>query len=1574
MHQPTSLYFGAVLLGATLALAPVSGVSRPEASLARAARMAEKPQTLAATAPRIRGDSTKLPLVFEVNRGQLDSSVQYRARGPGFDLLLERDGMRFETIAQQNKAERPPPARRPPGKRPPKLRPRKRQDLDWRERQRRREEKRKRPPPGDSILLRFEGAAPQLAWRGQDVLPGVANYFLGDDPTQWQTRVPLFAGVGAMSMGPGVDCLVYAGDRGLEMDFDVARGADLRRLRLDVSGARSLRVSAEGDLLIAGRAAEILLRNPAIYQMKAGQRIGVAGGYAMLSAHEVAFRIGAHDSALPLVIDPSVAVTYTTFLGGSGADSANAVALDASGLVYIGGTTTKASFPETATTEPWPLGGPSDFFVAKLDPTKTGAASLLALTFIGGSGDEEGGKLAVNATAASVALVGTTTSTNYPTTDSTKLVKGTNDLALSVLDSTLSTLSFSTVLDGTGAFATPLDSSGTHGTPAVAFDPSGRVLVTADTTAPDLPVTAGAYQPVWGGTAQTDTPAPPQSDGMLAVYSGPTLVYLTYFGINGFTNDEGNFVPATVGVTGLAVDLVAQVYVAGFTSQPGTGFPVTNGFQTTYAGGAYDAFLMSFTPKGLGTADLIYSTFLGGTGSDEAMAVAVDQAIPANAYVVGTTTSQDELTTPTVSGFQSTFTGTAGAFLAAVAQTTAGVTTLSYATYLGGDSSTTDSALAVSSLSANAVYVTGLAESHNFPTLNTLQSFSGTGDAFLAKLDTTAAGAASLLYATLLGGGNAAQGNGVAALPTGEIVVAGSTTSNDFPLAGNPQTGVQPICSSCQASPALPDAFVVTFAESAATGPVVSFNAAQLDFGNQLVGAPNPPQIGILTNAGTSALTISGIAITGANSSDFAQSNDCPLSPATLATKATCQLTVNYSPSIPAAESAAITFTDTAVGSPQNLNLAGTGQEPLVSLSAASLNFGNQPAGTVSNAQTVTVTNGGNLALNISLLNMTGPDVAQFRFSGSNTCANPPMVQAGASCMMNVAFAPETAGTFSASIALTDNSGNVSTASQVVFLSGTGTSAAPTANVAPTSLTFGSQSVGTSSGPESVALNNSGSLQLQVSSIAIGGANASEFKIASGTTCPLGGGSLGVSAGCNVNISFAPMSTGTKAAMLSFSDNVSGSPQLVSLSATAISTPSIAVAPANVAFQAQTLKMPSSAPPVTISNPGTTAVQISSKSIVGPDAGDFSEADNCPATLTPPASGSPPTTCQVSVTFQPVAGGARTASLMIADNAAGSPQIVSLSGTGLVPAVTLSPASISFAMQLAGTASQASMIGVTNSATGQLAGALMISSLAVTGANAGEFAATQNCSAMLAPGKSCSVSVVFQPLEGQAGPAAATLSINDNALDSPQTIALSGSVDDFSLTASTSGSLSAAVTAGATATYSLQVNSLNGFSGSVAITCAGAPAVATCSASPSPLSVAATAATPFSVSVPTQASVSGALWRRPEPANRLSWPPEQSLAPTLGLAIAVFMMAALCSAGFVRRRVWKRMAVASVFVFVLLAAVALTSCGGGGSGAQATPQAGTPTGTYTLTVTAAFTPAGATTPINRPLTLTLAVQ
>jgi hypothetical protein len=672
--------------------------------------------------------------------------------------------------------------------------------------------------------------------------------------------------------------------------------------------------------------------------------------------------------------------------------------------------------------------------------------------------------------------------------------------------------------------------------------------------------------------------------------------------------------------------------------------------------------------------------------------------------------------------------------------------------------------------------------------------------------------------------------------------------------------------------------------------------------------------------------------------------------------------------------------------------LTGTGQEPLSSLSAAVLNFGSQPAGTISNQQTVTLTNSGNLALYISEVNITGPDVAQFRFNGNNTCTVPPIVQPGGTCIMNLQFAPQTMGNFNATVVFTDNAGNVNTAMQSVQLTGAGSAPAPTANVAPSAVNFGSQSVGSTSGPQTVSLNNTGSLPLQVSSISMSGPNSAEFKITSGTTCPVSGGSVGIAGLCGLNVAFAPASTCSKAALISFIDNASNSPQNVTLSGTGINSPSLTISSSSVAFQAQTLNVASGASTVTLSNADSMAIQISSIAIVGSNAADFSQNNNCPPILNPAPTSGPQSSCQIVVTFRPTAGGARTASLSITDNAAGSPQLITLSGTGLVPAATLSASTLSFASQLAGTSSAPTVLTLTNSASGSQAGGLVVSGTPVSGTNAAEFTATPNCGTILAAGNSCGISVVFQPQVGQAGAAVATLSINDNAPNSPQTVALSGSASDFSLGASTSGSLSAVVNSGATAQYSLQVNSLNGFAGTVALSCAGAPPEATCSVSPSSLTAPGTGATPFTVSVATQQSTSqspasnfGPQWRsggtdaKPlwwaapsaEPGWRRIQPPSVGLTY---LAVITFLASLLCGATFARRRTWKRLALAAVYAVLVFAAVAMTSCGGSSGSQQTSSQADTPLGTYTLTVTGTYTPVGATTNVTRTVQLTLAVQ
>src|SRR5208282_1083821 len=292
------------------------------------------------------------------------------------------------------------------------------------------------------------------------------------------------------------------------------------------------------------------------------------------------------------------------------------------------------------------------------------------------------------------------------------------------------------------------------------------------------------------------------------------------------------------------------------------------------------------------------------------------------------------------------------------------------------------------------------------------------------------------------------------------------------------------------------------------------------------------------------------------------------------------------------------------------------------------------------------------------------------------------------------------------------------------------------------------------------------------------------------TNCPVNGGTLAANAQCSVSVIFAPASTGTKSAVLSFSDNAGGSPQTVALSGTG-TIASMSVSPASINFSPQTLQVPTAAQSVKITNAGGTAIQISAITVGGANPADFPQTNNCPGTLNPSAS------CQVNTVFQPTSGGTRAATLSISDDAAGSPQAVTLSGMGLVPSAALSVASLSFNSQLVGTTSAAEKVGVTNTGNG----GLVISGLTFSGPNATEFAATHNCGKMLAPNSSCNVSVTFVPTAAGAG--TATLNINDNAPDSPQSVTVTGAATDFSLAAQTGEPLSAVVTAGTTATYNL---------------------------------------------------------------------------------------------------------------------------------------------------------------------------
>ncbi len=230
-------------------------------------------------------------------------------------------------------------------------------------------------------------------------------------------------------------------------------------------------------------------------------------------------------------------------------------------------------------------------------------------------------------------------------------------------------------------------------------------------------------------------------------------------------------------------------------------------------------------------------------------------------------------------------------------------------------------------------------------------------------------------------------------------------------------------------------------------------------------------------------------------------------------------------------------------------------------------------------------------------------------------------------------------------------------------LSGTGAQAAPAVSLAPTSLNLGSQRVGTTSASQSTTLTNSGSAPLSISMIAIGGVNAAEFG--ENSDCPISPTTLGASASCTISVTFTPAATGSRSASVSIADDAAGSPQAVPLTGSG-TAPAVTLTPPSLVFGLQTVGTTSAAQSTTLRNSGTAPLALASISVTGANASDFAQSTTCPLAPTTLAANA---TCTISVTFAPGAAGARSASVTIADDAAGSPHAVALSGSGGTSAI-----------------------------------------------------------------------------------------------------------------------------------------------------------------------------------------------------------------------------------------------------------------------------------------------------------------
>lgn len=1006
--------FGLVVsIGAILALGlvvevPSKGKAKPvETRAVTASRSSSSFRTGQATISNPQSPSSvarqyaKLPLAFEPNLGQVSSEAKFLARGDGYALFLTptesvlalksasiSEGIKGNATTSGNSsadsAHNLHNSRLTIGGSTPTV-----------------------------LRMKLAGANATGNFSAIDELPGKSNYFIGSQPSKWHANIPNYRKVEQRGVYHGIDVIYYGTQRQLEYDFVVAPGADPSVIQLAFRGAEQLRTDSRGDLVISVAGGEVCLQKPVAYQESNAGKETVAVNYVVEGESNVAFKVGNYDPNRQLVIDPIL--SYSTYLGGSNIDGANAIAVAPDNTAFVAGGTFSLDFPTAHPLQP-NHGGPDDFsrdaFVSKLSAD---GSTLLYSTYLGGKNEDVANGIAVDSFG-NAYVTGTTLSPDFPATPGSFNVECGGDGKCGASFNPGGLIVSNAFVSKLNAAGSALVYSGFLGEyenvkgQAIAVDHDQIAYVTGQTGAnilptvvitppatgpPPFPITPGACQAGFGGGA---------TDAFVTKISatGTTIEFSCYLG----GSDE------EIGY-GVAVDANANAYVTGLSYS--ANFPTTaTGLQLTNAG-AGDAFLVKVNTAVVGPP--VYSTLLGGSGLDQGNAVAVDSR--GNAYVTGGTASKAATLgfTPPPGAFQpdcaldSSLVCEGDAFVAKINPALSGPASLVYFTYLGGKLADSGIGIAVDPVdppTGNA-YVTGSTVSTDFPIMPAAfqpKFGGGNADAFVAKLNPTGA---TLVYSSYLGGTNTDSGNGIAVDSTGAAYIAGQTCSLDFPLANPEQVTPGGNC----------DAFVSKV--SILSG--IQLNPAGLVFPAQSLGTPSQPQTVTLTN-GDNPLTIASIAVTGANAGDFAETTTCG---ASLPRGAQCTITVIFTPSAAGIRKASVTITDNAPGSPQVLNL--NGQSSTLTLSASSLSFGNQQVGTTSsNPQSVVATNNGTTAVTFTGITASGD------FAETDNCTKAPL-QPTTNCVINVTYTPSTAGSSVGALTLADNAPG---SPQIVLLTGTG--------------------------------------------------------------------------------------------------------------------------------------------------------------------------------------------------------------------------------------------------------------------------------------------------------------------------------------------------------------------------------------------------------------------------------------------------------------------------------------------------------------------------------------------------------
>ncbi len=590
--------------------------------------------------------------------------------------------------------------------------------------------------PAASVRMKLVGQNADAVMEGLDRQESVTNYLLGDDPSAWHSSVPQFSKVKYGNVYPGIDLIYYGNERQLEYDFSLSPHANPSAIQIEFEGAERLSIAPEGDLVLETRDGEVRHQRPVAYQVINGVREPVDARF-VLKGKRARFEIGAYDRNQPLVIDPKF--VWATYLGGGGDDQGNDLAIDADGNVYVTGATQESTAPDPAGVLRSPAGKSFQIFVMKINP----AGGLVYSTYIGGTGDEEGHSIAVDP-AGNIYVTGFTTSTDFPLVNAFQSARGgAQDAYVLKLNNDGNSIIYSTYLGGD-------QSDRGYG---IAADASGNAIVAGNTLSTNFPVSNAFQSKIGGGLG----------DGFVARFTaGGMLASSTFLGGSG--NDQ---------IYDVARDDDGNIVVTGFTTSQN--FPTQNALYATYRGGGDDIFITKFNAS---ASSLVFSTYFGGTGSDNGVRLTVDK--DKNIYVTGYTTSLDfPLKNPpqvVFGGIGDLSVTTYDAFLLKLHPDGQDA---DFSTYIGGED--TEGGVGVAVDKNGFVYLAGYTNSLRFYAINALGGFlRGARDGFVMKISPDAQ---KVVYSSYLGGFGVEGATSIVVDDAGNAYLTGYTSSFDFPLA-----------------------------------------------------------------------------------------------------------------------------------------------------------------------------------------------------------------------------------------------------------------------------------------------------------------------------------------------------------------------------------------------------------------------------------------------------------------------------------------------------------------------------------------------------------------------------------------------------------------------------------------------------------------------------------------------------------------------------------------------------------------------------------------------------------------------